>query len=57
MTVVAASLMIYGAIGVGLLSMAFIIYELKNAPYYDSVDPEQRLNQIERQRPRYRTWD
>ncbi|PXW64183.1 hypothetical protein [Methylobacterium sp. B4] len=57
MTVVASSLMIYGAIGVGLLSLAFIIYELKNAPYYDSFDPEQRLNQIERQRPRYRTWD
>ncbi|MFF8800079.1 MULTISPECIES: hypothetical protein [unclassified Methylobacterium] len=53
----AVSLMIYGAIGVGLLSMAFIIYELKNAPYCDSVDPEHVLSQIERQRLRYWTWD
>lgn len=53
----AVSLMIYGAIGVGLLSMAFIVHELKNAPYCDSVDPDQVLSQIERQRLSYRTWD
>lgn len=50
------SLVVYGAIGFGLLCMLFLLHELKNAPY-DSPEPEQRLSELEKQRFRPLPWE
>lgn len=51
------SLMIWGATGIGLMAMLFLLYELKNAPYEDEPEPEPALRQIEKQRLRFLTVD
>ncbi len=51
------SLMIWGATGIGLMAMLFLLYELKNAPYEDEPEPEPALPQIERQRLRFLPLD
>lgn len=50
------SLMIYGAIGVGVPGLLFLLHELRNAPY-DSPEPAPALSELEKQRLRYTSWD
>ena len=47
------SLMVWGASGIGLMAMLFLLYELKNAPYEDDPEPEPALPAIEKQRLRF----
>ena len=51
------SLMIWGATGIGLTALLFLLYELKNAPYEDEPEPEPELSRIEKQRVRFLPFD
>ncbi|MCJ2028611.1 hypothetical protein MKK50_04215 [Methylobacterium sp. J-043] len=51
------SLVICGAVVVGLLAMLFLLHELKNAPYEDGPEPEKVLSELEKQRWRYLSLD
>ncbi|CAO4177322.1 hypothetical protein EEDFHM_03076 [Methylorubrum populi] len=33
------ALVLYGAVGLGLLALLFLFYELRNAPYSDEPEP------------------
>ncbi len=51
------SLLIWAAVGLGVMSILFVLHELKNAPYDDGPEPEQALSEREKQRLRYLSWD
>lgn len=42
------ALIIYGAVGFGLLALLFLFHELRNAPYSDAPEPEPVPSQPER---------
>lgn len=46
----ALSVLVCGAATLGALCLAFLIYEIRNAPYEDCIDAEALLVEIDRQR-------
>ncbi len=51
------SLVICGAIGIGTVSVLFLLHELRNAPYDEAPEPEQALSELDKQKLRYLSWD
>lgn len=51
------SLIIWGAIGIGLLSILFLFHELRNAPYDEAPESAPAVSEVEKQRLRYLSWD
>lgn len=51
------SLIIWGAIGIGLLSILFLFHELRNAPYEEAPESAPAVSEVEKQRLRYLSWD
>ncbi|WP_173807953.1 hypothetical protein [Methylorubrum populi] len=51
------SLVIWGATGIGLLAMLFLLREIRNAPYDDEPERERALSEVEKQRLRYLSLD
>ena len=51
------SLIIWGVIGIGVLSVLFLFHELRNAPYDEAPEPAPALSEVEKQRARYLSWD
>ncbi|GJE71698.1 hypothetical protein [Methylorubrum podarium] len=51
------SLVLWGAAGIGLLAVLFLLRELRNAPYDDEPQRQQAFSEVEKQRLRYLSLD